>query len=126
PRFVTVRERLQNSAALIAMLDEIIAARTLEDWATAFDAHDVFWGKVQNVGEVVEDAQARSNGAFRSVTLGTGKTIEIVSSPAEFSETPAEIRAAAPELGEHTEEVLLALGYTWEEIATLKDAGAIG
>jgi crotonobetainyl-CoA:carnitine CoA-transferase CaiB-like acyl-CoA transferase len=125
-RFITVRERMQNSAALIAILDSVLTTKTLDEWGSIFDQHGVFWGKVQDVSDVIRDKQARANGAFRPLTLASGKTLEIVASPADFSDTPAEVRGPAPELGQHTEEVLLALGYTWEEIATLKDTGTIG
>ena len=125
-RFITVRERLQNASTLIAMLDSILATKTLSEWGAIFDRHEIFWGKVQHVGDVVRDGQVRASDAFRKLTLPSGKEIEIVASPADFGDTPADVRAPAPELGQHTEEVLLALGYTWEEIATLKDAGAIG
>ena len=42
-----------------------------------------------------------------------------------MSETPGRVQGPAPELGQHTEEVLLEAGYTWGEIERLKDAGAI-
>ena len=50
----------------------------------------------------------------------------MVRTPIEFNATPARIRHATPELGEHTEEVLLEHGYTWDDIAALKEKGAIG
>ena len=46
--------------------------------------------------------------------------------PVRMSETPPRIRGAGPELGQHTEEVLLEHGYTWDDIAALKEKGAIG
>jgi crotonobetainyl-CoA:carnitine CoA-transferase CaiB-like acyl-CoA transferase len=55
----------------------------------------------------------------------SGEKIELVASPIDFSETPASIRHAAPELGQHTEEVLLAAGYTWEDLAGLREKGVI-
>jgi crotonobetainyl-CoA:carnitine CoA-transferase CaiB-like acyl-CoA transferase len=51
--------------------------------------------------------------------------MQVVGSPLRFSETEIEIQAAAPEQGEHTEETLLELGYTWEDIAALREKGAI-
>jgi crotonobetainyl-CoA:carnitine CoA-transferase CaiB-like acyl-CoA transferase len=44
----------------------------------------------------------------------------------EFGATPASIRRGAPELGEHTEEVLLAHGYGWDDIAALREKGVFG
>ena len=49
----------------------------------------------------------------------------MLASPADFSATRSQPRAVAPELGQHTEEILLELGYDWEAIGTLKEKGAI-
>ena len=50
----------------------------------------------------------------------------MIGSPVHLSKTPAQIRRQAPEFGQHTEEVLLEAGYSWEEIATLRERGAFG
>jgi len=47
--------------------------------------------------------------------------IRVPGIPVNFSETPGSVRTAAPELGQHTEEVLLELGYTWEEMGQLRE-----
>jgi formyl-CoA transferase len=49
----------------------------------------------------------------------------MVGTPVLFSETPGSPAAEAPELGQHTEEVLLEFGYTWDEISDLSEIGAI-
>ena len=53
-----------------------------------------------------------------------GKT-KVVGFPWMFSETPASWRREAPEFSQHTEEILMELGYTWDDIAKLKDEGVI-
>jgi formyl-CoA transferase len=50
----------------------------------------------------------------------------MVAGPADFAQTPWQPAGIAPELGQHTEEVLLELGYDWERIAELRDRGALG
>jgi crotonobetainyl-CoA:carnitine CoA-transferase CaiB-like acyl-CoA transferase len=50
----------------------------------------------------------------------------MVGLPVIFSKTPGRIRSLAPELGQHTEEVMIEAGYTWEQIADLRAKGAIG
>jgi crotonobetainyl-CoA:carnitine CoA-transferase CaiB-like acyl-CoA transferase len=125
-RYDTVFTRAQHSLELIAALDTIFATKTRAEWGEIFDRHDLVWGPVQSVAEVVNDPQARAIEAFVKVPHRTGQDIEVVRMPIEFSATPARIRHAAPELGEHTEEVLLEHGYTWDDIAALKEKGAIG
>lgn len=125
-RYATVFTRAQHSMEFIALLDSIFATKTRAEWGEIFDRFDLVWGPVQSVAEVVRDPQVRALGAFAKVPHRTGQEIEVVRSPIEFGATPASVRHAAPELGEHTEEVLLEHGYTWEDIAALKEKGAIG
>jgi crotonobetainyl-CoA:carnitine CoA-transferase CaiB-like acyl-CoA transferase len=65
------------------------------------------------------DPQLRANGLIASVVDADGVTRELVRSPALFDESPAELRRA-PQFAEHTDEVLLELGYSEEEIIQLK------
>lgn len=125
-RYATVFTRAQHSLELIGILDDIFATKTRAEWGELFDRFDLVWGPVQSVSEVVQDPQARALDAFAKVPHRTGEEIEVVRTPVEFSATPANIRHAAPELGEHTEAVLLEHGYTWDDIAALKEKGAIG
>lgn len=125
-RYANVMVRAGNSLELIAVLDEIFATKTLSEWGALFDRFDLVWGPVQSIAEVIRDPQARALGAFATVPHRSGEEIEVLRSPIEFGTTPSSIRRAAPELGEHTEEVLLEHGYTWDDIAALKENGAIG
>jgi crotonobetainyl-CoA:carnitine CoA-transferase CaiB-like acyl-CoA transferase len=125
-RYADVVVRAQHSLELITLLDDIFASKPLAEWAELFDRFELVWGPVQSITDVVRDPQARALGVFSKVPHRTGEDIEVLRSPIEFSTTPSSIRRAGPELGEHTEEVLLEHGYTWEDIAALKEKGAIG
>jgi formyl-CoA transferase len=118
--------RFQHCRELIAILDPLFAARPLAEWAEALDGADCYWGKVQTVEEVSHDAQAEAIGAFADTALPDGRPLRIVKSPVAFGATPSTVAGPAPELGQHTEEVLLEAGFGWEDIARLKDAGALG
>jgi crotonobetainyl-CoA:carnitine CoA-transferase CaiB-like acyl-CoA transferase len=80
---------------------------------------------VQTPEEVHDGPQVRANGYIARTDMGNGVSLPLVASPVQFNEVPVR-QARAPELGEHTETVLLELGMTWDEIGTLKDQGAIG
>ncbi len=126
PRFTDAITRFRHCRELIAILDPIFAARSLAEWADVLDREGCYWGKVQTVAEVAEDPQAEAIGAFAPTQLPDGRPLRIVRSPVRFGATPATVRGPAPELGQHTDEVLLEAGFTWDDIARLKDAGALG
>jgi crotonobetainyl-CoA:carnitine CoA-transferase CaiB-like acyl-CoA transferase len=125
-RFASLVERGKHSAELIALFDDLFATRPLAQWGEVFDRHDLVWAPVQSIADVVQDPQARALGAFGTISHRSGTDVEIVRTPVEFGDAPPAITSGAPELGEHTEQVLLEHGYTWEQIAALKDRGAIG
>jgi crotonobetainyl-CoA:carnitine CoA-transferase CaiB-like acyl-CoA transferase len=125
PRFSSLAARRENCAELVRRLDAIFTTRTLAEWAEIFDREGVWWAPVQTVTEVVEDPQAHAAGAFVDVPMPDGTSVRMVATPVDFSATPWEIRGPAPETGQHTEEVLLELGYDWETIARFKDRGVI-
>ncbi len=124
PRFGDIRVRRQNNAACVRILDEVFAARPFAEWCDAFDEAGMWWAPVQTVDEAVQDPQVRAAGALVRVPAEEGE-VEMLASPVDFGEAPWRAQGATPELGQHTEEVLLQLGLDWEQIAALKDRGAI-
>jgi crotonobetainyl-CoA:carnitine CoA-transferase CaiB-like acyl-CoA transferase len=126
PRFATIEARWQYSAELVAELGAAFATKPLDEWAKIFDREDVWWAPVQHAHETVVDPQARAAGGFVDVpSPGGGEPVTMVASPVDFAGTPWAPRSMPPEFAQHTEEVLLELGYGWEQIIGLKDAGAI-
>ncbi len=123
-RFTNIEQRRNNGPALVAELDAVFARKSMDEWAEIFDGHDVWWAPVNSINDVVEDPVAQAAGAFVEVPGPDGPT-PMVATPADFSHTPQAPRGAAPELGQHTEEVLLELGYDWEQIIALKENGTI-
>jgi crotonobetainyl-CoA:carnitine CoA-transferase CaiB-like acyl-CoA transferase len=91
------------------ILDRIFATRPLAEWAEIFDAEpDFFWSPINTLEDVLGDDQFHAGGGVVYVPDGEG-TVPMVASPADFHGTPAEPRSVAPQLGEHTEEVLAEL-----------------
>lgn len=110
-----------HSDEIIAILDEAFAQRPLAEWAEIFEAHDVWWDPVQGFDEVVADPTLRDAGAFLAVA--DGRTA--IASPADVGQDVDPAGQAVPELGQHTEEVLLELGLGWDRITELKDRSVI-
>jgi len=86
----------------------------------------IIWEKVQSIWDLPDDPQVVQNNYiidFEHPTLGPVKYLQ---TPFQYSETPIETKLPAPELGQHTEEILTeTLGYTWEDIANFQDQGTI-
>jgi len=123
-RFADITTRREHTPDLVAELDAIFAQRTLDGWGEIFDRENVWFAPVNSINEVVDDPVATEAGAFKEVD-GPDGPVKFVATPADFSANEATPRGLAPELGQHTEEVLLELGYDWEEIIPLKEKGAI-
>ncbi len=125
PRFATVGDRAAHSELLIAMLDEIFATRTREQWGAIFDAEqDLWWAPVQNVDEVVADPQAHAAGGFIEVPDAEGTTM-LPATPVDFASTSCEQRSMAPTPGQHGDEILLQLGRSRAQIAILRERGVV-
>lgn len=126
-RFNSEKARFKNAAELISLLDDVFATLTLEQCATAFaDEPDVFWAPVNSVDDVVEDPQFRPSGAVVDVPERDGSgTREMLATPADFWGTPWKPRRVAPDIGEHTVEVLRELGYDDGRIQELINSGAV-
>jgi crotonobetainyl-CoA:carnitine CoA-transferase CaiB-like acyl-CoA transferase len=124
-RFNNITVRRTNAPELVTELDAIFATKPLAEWATVFAANNVWWAPVNAVHEALSDPAVRAAGAVVDVPTPEGGTSEAVATPADFSETQWQAKGLAPELGQHTEEVLLELGYDWEQIIPLKERGVI-
>ena len=110
-RYATGRARAANAVELIAELDSIFATKTLDEWSEAFAAQpDLFWSPINSMEDVIADEQFHAAGGVIYVPDADGTSVPMVATPADFYGTPAEVRCSAPELGEHTDEVLAELG----------------
>ena len=124
-RFATMEGRFVNSAALVTELNDAFAAKPLAEWAEIFDRENVWWAPVQHPHDLVDDPVAHAAGGFVDVPSPDGESIKGVATPIDFFGTPAAPQSTPPEFAQHTEEVLLELGYDWDRIIELKEAGAI-
>jgi crotonobetainyl-CoA:carnitine CoA-transferase CaiB-like acyl-CoA transferase len=124
PRFADMTARERNSRACLEILDAIFAKRLRAFWCAALAGFTGEWAPVQAPAEVHADPQVLANGYIAAADMGNGVSLPMVSPPAVFDERPG-VPSRAPEVGEHTEEVLLELGLTWDDLAPLKESRAI-
>jgi crotonobetainyl-CoA:carnitine CoA-transferase CaiB-like acyl-CoA transferase len=124
-RFNPDQVRHQHTAELVEVLRAMFETKPRADWAQLLNASECIWAPVQTPSEVSKDPQVVANRYVVSVERPGEEPVRVASSPVQFGGGFVEARRAAAEVGAHTEEVLLEIGYTWDDIATLKEAGAI-
>jgi formyl-CoA transferase len=123
-RFNPIENRLQNMQALIAILDEAFAKHDMDYWARILDANDIPYARIASAEEVGEDPQLIANDAFVEVDHPQFGRLHTVNSPMDLEGVSKVKPGPAPEMGEHTEELLADLGLSDEEIGRLLARGA--
>jgi crotonobetainyl-CoA:carnitine CoA-transferase CaiB-like acyl-CoA transferase len=108
-RFTDARSRAAHATELIRELDAIFATKPLDDWAKTFAGEsEFFWSPINSLEDMVADEQFHAAGGIVDVPNGVS-SVSMVATPADFRGTPWAPRSTAPQLGEHTEEVLAEL-----------------
>ncbi len=125
PRFDTVEARSKNARALVENFDEKFATKPRNEWLEILSRAGCICTPIQTPTEVVNDPQARANDYFITMNDPTAGQLNMVGFPWDFSSTPASCRRTAPEFGQHTNEILVELGYRTDEIEAMKQGGVI-
>jgi crotonobetainyl-CoA:carnitine CoA-transferase CaiB-like acyl-CoA transferase len=126
-RFKDLRARQANNVEFIRILDDLFAGQPAAHWIKLFTDVNLLATPVNQYHDLRHDPQTKANGYIIEVEREDGAPpIEMVGPPVYFSKTPARVRRLAPEFDQHTEEVLLEAGCTWEEIEQLRRDGVIG
>ncbi len=127
PRYATNAARNANRASLIARLQDVFLTKTYEDWEAILLPAGIPMGAINTIDAVVKHPQLVARGAFVEREHPVAGTVRMAGVPVKLSDTPGSVRAPAPLLGQHTDDVLRdRLGMDQSEIERLRRAGAIG
>src|SRR5215469_4150945 len=126
-RFNSIRARAKNHRELVATLDKTFKTKSREEWMKILkEGGDFIYTVVNSINNLPDDPQVVANEYIVDYEHPEiGKT-KIVGVPVILSQTPGDPRGRAPQLGENTELILTEmLGYSWDDIAKLRDGGVI-
>ncbi|MDP9820765.1 CaiB/BaiF CoA transferase family protein [Nocardioides massiliensis] len=124
PRFESHELREKNALECTQELKDVFLSKTVDEWREVLADIEGVWSPLQTPQEVHVDPQAIANGYLPVLDTASGGKLAVVANPVQFDEEPAS-PVAAPELGQHTEEILLGMGRDWGQIIELKDRGVI-
>jgi crotonobetainyl-CoA:carnitine CoA-transferase CaiB-like acyl-CoA transferase len=108
-----------------AVLDAIFPRKTSAEWLKELNDADILATEVADYRSILESEQARVNGYIQEMEHPMAGRIKVTGSPVAVNGEITREARLAPEFGQHTEEVMLEVGYSWEEIAAMREAGAI-
>ena len=112
------------SDELVRQAETLFAEKTVDEWLQVLDSVGVPAGPVRYIQEIPGDEQITANGLAVELEHSVAGRVKMVGPMIQMSETPLEARSASPALGEHTDEILSAMGYSMEEIMGFKQNGA--
>jgi crotonobetainyl-CoA:carnitine CoA-transferase CaiB-like acyl-CoA transferase len=125
-RFDDAGKRYRNMDTLVTLIDEILLTKSRDEWGEIFDAAKLVWGPVLTLDEVANDPQAQAIDMFPEIEHPTLGAYRSVRAPMRFRDAEVRPRGPAPEVGQHTGELLSDLGLDADQIADLLSQGVIG
>lgn len=126
PRFTDDMSRGDHGGLISERMAVWCAERTTDEALAALETARIPAGPVLSPQQTLDDPHVRAAQMLQALGFpGTPLPIPVADSPFSLSDTPASIRGRAPKLGEHTEEILAALGYDADHVATLRAARVV-
>jgi crotonobetainyl-CoA:carnitine CoA-transferase CaiB-like acyl-CoA transferase len=125
PEFADNASRVRNREALAARIESITAGQPRSHWLALLEANDIPCGPINDYAQVFADPQVRAREMVVEVDHPTLGHLRTLGSPLKMSGTPPDVRRRSPRLGEHTDAVLREAGFRDEEIAALREVGAV-
>ncbi|MBL4867837.1 MAG: CoA transferase [Pseudomonadales bacterium] len=124
PRFIDFAQRTIYFEELYTLLEAAMPEKSTADWVNLFTAGDIPFAELNDLEDLLHEPHLQAVDFFKQREHQTEGTIRTTDIPIHYSKSPGEIRRLAPNLGEHTEQILLELGYSDADIQQMLDSRA--
>jgi len=125
PRFSRNSDRMANQVALVEVLSVYLEKQTTREWLDALEGAGIPAGPVLTIKEMQADPQTIAREMVPETDHPVAGRVQSIGLPVKLSATPGGVVAPAPLFGQHTREVLVEVGYSESEIATLLESGSV-
>jgi len=125
PKYALGPDRVRHRDELMPLIEAVLKTKTRAEWITLLDAAGVPCGAIATVAEICESETLKARGKIWEMDHATAGRVRTIGNPIEFTDTVLAAPVAPPRLGEHSDEVLAAAGYTADEVADLRDKAVI-
>lgn len=119
-QFTSVQLRLENRTAVWSLINPVFETGTSSHWLATMEQHNVPAGPIYKIGEMFDDPQVSHLQMTPGVEHSVRGEVKMVGQPVNLSRTPSSIKQAAPDAGEHNDEILRELGFSQDELERLK------
>ena len=125
PRYASADARFENGGELVVLLDGAFATRDMKEWRLLFDEHNVIWGPIPTIDRVAADEQMKANGVFAEFDHPKLGSVPTVNNPINIDGILKERPKLAPDVGQHSIEILQRIGYDQSDIDDLIRLGVV-
>jgi formyl-CoA transferase len=125
PDYKEAEDRAKNRKSLNEVMSRSLATKPSAEWVEIFNKAGVPCGPIYRMDQVFDDPQVKHMQAAAEVVHPRLGKLRLINQPVKLSRTPAKLATATPERGEHTEEVLLEMGFTSQEVKKFKSEGIV-
>ena len=125
PKFATNAKRVENRDEVVGIVSKVIKTKTMQEWLDLLNEAGIPCGPIYTVDQIFKDPQVLARDMLVEVDHPKCGKVKVTGCPIKFSETPAEITAAPPVLGQHNEQILAELGFDNAAVEKLRDEKVI-